>query len=230
MKMLHKTVELLINHMSSTDKLSLVSYDDRVEVVLGLSKMDASGKKNALTALRNIEARGSTDLCAGLMQGLDVLSGRTTNKNEVSSVLLMTDGLVNHGVQDRATLVNKTRAKIEGMKNPTSLYTFGFGSDHDATLLTQLSGVGRGSYYFMQTTEAIPQAFADCIGGLMSVVAQNIDVCITPADGFHINDIVTNFPKSTSQDSNNTTNTQFVWEISLARSARICWWTCTCLL
>eukprot|EP00301_Raphidiophrys_heterophryoidea_P019621 c4517_g1_i1.p1 GENE.c4517_g1_i1~~c4517_g1_i1.p1 ORF type:complete len:475 (+),score=184.24 c4517_g1_i1:57-1427(+) len=196
MKMLHRTVELLIQHLKDIDRLALVSYDDNVETPLELTKMDENGKSKARDALKNITDRGCTNLSGGLMQGLEVLANRQT-KNEVSSVLLMTDGLANRGVTDKTQLVEMTRAKVQSLNNPTTVYTFGFGSDHDAALLGQMADAGRGSYYFMNTPDSIPQAFADCVGGLMSVVAQNIELTITSASqDVVIRDVVTNFPKT----------------------------------
>eukprot|EP00301_Raphidiophrys_heterophryoidea_P019155 c4132_g1_i1.p1 GENE.c4132_g1_i1~~c4132_g1_i1.p1 ORF type:complete len:495 (+),score=128.16 c4132_g1_i1:123-1487(+) len=195
MKMLHRTVELLIQHMKDDDRLALVSYDDFVETPLPLTKMDTSGKALAKQALKLVTERGCTNLSGGLFQGLELLAQRQHFKNEVSSVLLMTDGLANAGVTNRPQLVDMTQRKIALMRNPTSVYTFGFGSDHDATLLGQIADAGRGNYYFMQTPDSIPQAFAGCIGGLMSVFAQNIEMTITATDGIIITDVITMFPK-----------------------------------
>lgn len=33
---------------------------------------------------------------------------------------------------------------------------------------------GNGIYYYIENQEAIPAAFADCLGGLLSVTAQKI--------------------------------------------------------
>ena len=81
-------------------------------------------------------------------------------------------------------------------KDPINLFTFGYGTDHNSELLSSLASKCGGSYYFMQTTDSIPEAFADCLGGLMSVVAQNISVTLTAADGVSINSLLTNFKTS----------------------------------
>eukprot|EP00301_Raphidiophrys_heterophryoidea_P009099 c13422_g1_i1.p1 GENE.c13422_g1_i1~~c13422_g1_i1.p1 ORF type:complete len:487 (+),score=112.62 c13422_g1_i1:107-1462(+) len=195
MKMLHRTVELLIQHLKECDRLSIVAYDDVVQTPLAMTNMDENGKAKARQALREVKERGGTDLCSGLLGGLNVLATRTT-KNEVSSVLLMTDGLANEGITDKSQIIAQTIAKIQSLKNPVTVYTFGFGSDHDASLLADIATAGSGSYYFMKTPDSIPQAFADCVGGLMSVVAQNIEMTVTAAPGISIQDVLTNFPKT----------------------------------
>ena len=55
---------------------------------------------------------------------------------------------------------------------------FGFGSDHDGDLLTAISNAANGVYYFIDSTEKIAECFADCLGGLLSVVGQNLTLTI----------------------------------------------------
>jgi len=58
------------------------------------------------------------------------------------------------------------------------LHTFGFGSNHNATLLQQLAENFDGMYFFMQDEESIKSGFANCLGGLMTTVALNIEVSV----------------------------------------------------
>jgi hypothetical protein len=72
------------------------------------------------------------------------------------------------------------------LKKPT-VYTFGFGTDHsnkflnikkDANMIKEISDEGNGSYYFLEKQDDIPKSFADCLGGLLSIVSQNIILTI----------------------------------------------------
>lgn len=68
-----------------------------------------------------------------------------------------------------------------------SLYTFGIGGDHNADLLKGLADAANsGSYFFIENEELIPESFASALGGLMSVVAQNLLLRIETADGVTI--------------------------------------------
>jgi len=51
--------------------------------------------------------------------------------------------------------------------------------------LLSLSRATLGQYYFLKDAEAIPAAFADCLGGLVSVVAQNATLELRPTGGRH---------------------------------------------
>ena len=59
--------------------------------------MNKDNKEYAITKIESIECGSSTNLCGGLLQGLCTILDRGETKNDVASVLLLTDGLANHG-------------------------------------------------------------------------------------------------------------------------------------
>jgi hypothetical protein len=119
-----------------------------------------------------------------------VCNSRKDDKNEVSSLLLFTDGLANYGIQKSDEII-KELTKYDPL--PCTIYTFGFGSDHDPNLLKAISDKGNGVYAFITDKDTIATAFADCLGGLLSVVAQNIQIQIQPLNGIIISKINTTF-------------------------------------
>jgi len=64
--------------------------------------------------------------------------------------------------------------KVQGFR----LHSFGFGSNHNADLLQQLAERFDGMYFFMEREESIKSCFANCLGGLMTTVALDIEVSI----------------------------------------------------
>jgi len=70
------------------------------------------------------------------------------------------------------------KKNLKVLKKRTSVFTFGFGKDHDANMLRAISEEGQGIYYFLEKKDDIPKSFADCLGGLLSVVSQNITLTI----------------------------------------------------
>jgi len=107
---------------------------------------------------------------------------------------LFTDGLANHGVSSTDGIL-----KAMGSDFGCSVHTFGFGSDHDANMLKAISDRGSGVYFFLKDKDDIPDAFADCMGGLLSVVGQNISLQLKGINGVTIKKIYTKF--KTSSDS-----------------------------
>jgi len=82
-----------------------------------------------------------------------------------------------------------------------SIHTFGFGSDHDALLLKAIADKVGGVYFFIQDKDQIADAFTDCLGGLLSVVGQNIALQVQPVEGVNITGIKTAF-KVTKRENN----------------------------
>eukprot|EP01147_Barroeca_monosierra_P010933 gene10933-3007_t len=169
------TLNFLVKNLTQNDRLSLVSYDSNIQLAFPLTKMDSSGKKFAEDAIAALHAGSCTNLSGGLFKGIEQMQTRDT-KNNVSSILLMTDGIANEGLVGQQLL--DTTRRLVGERSDFTIYTFGYGSDHEADLLRNISEIGNGMYYFIEGDESIAEAFGDCLGGLLSVVAQNISVQI----------------------------------------------------
>merc|ERR1719487_16993 len=118
----------------------------------------------------------------------------------VRSVFLFTDGQANEGVTDKAKLVSMVQKMVDA-KRPVRVHTFGFGSDHCEELLSSLAEAGSGNYYYIDKEENIATAFADALGGLMSVAMQNITLSFVPADGVVVEDVHTPFANSSNADN-----------------------------
>jgi hypothetical protein len=68
---------------------------------------------------------------------------------------------------------------------------FGFGRDHDEDLLVNVSKLKDGNFYFVDKLDTVDECFASALGGLMSVVALDINLFVTnssfkPFDGISI--------------------------------------------
>jgi len=108
--------------------------------------------------------------------GLDIMEQRR-QKNKVASILVLTDG------QDASTHARLPSLISRAERAHCSIYAFGFGADHDARLMTELAEQARTPFSFVEDTEAkIREAFAGTVGGLLSVVAQDIKLTLK----FHV--------------------------------------------
>jgi hypothetical protein len=63
--------------------------------------------------------------------------------------------------------------------------------------LKGIADQGSGSYFYIQNTDNIPEAFADCLGGLLSVCGQNISLKFEAQNGTTIKQIITRFKTNT---------------------------------
>ncbi|HEY0608555.1 MAG TPA: VWA domain-containing protein, partial [Chitinophaga sp.] len=173
-----RAAKFLVDQLSKDDYLSIVNYDDQVEVT---SPSQPVKNKEALKqALDRIGDRGATNLSGGMLEGFSQV--KTTRKDGyVNRVLLLTDGLANQGIVDPAALKRLVDKKYQ--EEGIALSTFGLGADYNEDLLTMLAETGRANYYFIESADKIPQLFAQELKGLLSVVAQNATVQISLPPG-----------------------------------------------
>jgi hypothetical protein len=165
-----KAVAHGIRLLRPDDALNVVVYDHEVETVLERMPATAAEKKQALAALGQIEARGSTNLAEGWFTGARALGGAQPD-SRVRRVLLLTDGLANQGITDPAGLREAAaRFRAEGIGTST----FGLGNDFDEELLTALAAEGGGHFYFIEQAAQIPDFFASELGEVLDVVARDV--------------------------------------------------------
>jgi hypothetical protein len=166
-----------------------------------LQRLTPEYKDRCLQVIDCLTTRGSTNISAAI--GLAAQEMHAIEfPNPVRSILLLTDGLANVGIQDSKGLVELVQnslnfsSKATGVvpsatvpvtsasfppsqleldtKIPISLHAFGYGEDHDADLLESISiATEGGTYYYIEADKNVAEAFGDAIGGVVSVVAQN---------------------------------------------------------
>jgi len=195
LNLVKETLKFMLQQLKPQDSLSLITYETNVKVDIPLTQMTDANKAEATEIVEKIKDAGNTNLSGGLIAGLEQLM-KKTSKNEVASVLLFTDGLANVGLRKTSELVNvveKTRAQIAGS---STIFTFGFGADHDSNMLRSIAEAGKGLYYFIENADSIPESFADCIGGLMSVVAQNVSLTVEPLNNVPLKKAHTHYETS----------------------------------
>ncbi|CAN8295046.1 unnamed protein product [Cochlearia groenlandica] len=167
--LMKNAVSFVIQNLGEKDRLSVIAFSSTARRLFPLILMTETGKQAAIQAVNSLVAGGGTNIAEGLMIGARVIEDRRF-KNPVSGMMLLSDG------QDNFTLNHfevRLRADYESLL-PRScripIHTFGFGSDHDAELMHTISQVSSGTFSFIEAEDVIRDAFAQCIGGLLSVV------------------------------------------------------------
>merc|ERR1712137_1020248 len=190
---LKETLEFIIKEMSKKDRLAIVEYDTNVRVTLNLTTMDETGKAIATSVAKALRTGSSTNMSGGLEAGLKLIPTDVDNKTVVST-LLMTDGHANVGEKTAAGMIGIIRKLQQQGLGRSTVNTFGFGKDHNATMLKEISDAAEGMYYFIENADSIATSFADCLGGLLSVSAQGIELTIEACGGNTIGKIHTDKP------------------------------------
>jgi Ca-activated chloride channel homolog len=159
-------VQQSLRMLRPEDRFSLVVYDSVVDVLASSAHATPAAIRAALDALSMVGPRNSTDLCSGWMRGCEQVAG-FVDRERISRVLLLTDGLANHGITDRTELA---RHSAELRQRGVSTSTFGVGADFDERLLRDMSHEGGGNFYFLENARQIPDLITSELGEALEVV------------------------------------------------------------
>jgi hypothetical protein len=174
--MLRDTLKYLVTQLSDKDRLSIVSFDSSVSYVCGLQRGTAERKaqlEGTIDRHPDLQARGGTTIWYGVEAALQLLTARKT-QNPVSSILLLTDG------QDSGA-VSHIPEMVQRLPQSCVVHTFGYGSDHEVGICSGYAEAGHGTFTYIEQLDQVYDAFATVLGGLLSVVAQNLTLTVTPA-------------------------------------------------
>lgn len=167
-----QAAQMLVQNLGLRDTLSIVLYNDTVETLLMPEKVQRKDLINQQIA--GIKPGGTTNLSGGWLEGCSLVQ-RHQSADVLNRVILMTDGLANRGVTDRARLVEMAGQKLgEGI----STTTMGLGTDFNEDLLMEMASAGGGAFYFIESPEVTPLIFEEELHGLLNLVGQNLTITL----------------------------------------------------
>jgi hypothetical protein len=105
----------------------------------------------------------------------EVMKRRQT-VNPITSIFVLTDGVET----SKDPFGDITRSlNLSGVKDQNfTISCFGFGADHDEQLLLKVANLKDGNFYFIEKLDTVDEAFADALGGLMSIVAFDAQISV----------------------------------------------------
>jgi Ca-activated chloride channel homolog len=187
--LLRETATKIVQNLTEDDEIAIVTFTDVSEVVL--SRINAGNKGHIFEVINRLDAKALTNMSAGLFDGFRQINEKFKG---VQRVMLLTDGLANQGTSHRSGLLDI----VKNRDSECTISTFGFGSDADQELLADMAKAGGGNYYYI-TTSDIGSVFARELGGLVSCVAQNIEITVNPSADNEIIEILNGY---TVEDKN----------------------------
>ncbi|QNB45487.1 VWA domain-containing protein [Thermanaerosceptrum fracticalcis] len=175
-----KAVKFALEHLEAKDTVSLVTFEDQVEVLVPAEK--ALYKDQISQAVNGIVTGGCTNLSGGLLKGAAQVKANLKD-GQVNRVILLTDGIANKGITSHHALVEKTKEIKAGN---ITVSTLGVGSDFQEDLLVDMAEGGGGNFYFIGSPDRIPEIFDQELQGLLSITGQNLELALLPAAGVKI--------------------------------------------
>ena len=186
--LLKQAMAFVIRNLRPSDRLSVVTFSSSAWRLFPLRKMTAFGQEQSLQAVDSLVANGGTNIAEGLWKAARVMEDRQA-RNPVSSSIILSDGVDTHTLPnpprhgappDYGRLV--PRSILPGSGHHVPIHAFGFGLDHDSRAMHAVAEMSSGTFSFIDAVGSIQDAFAQCIGGLLSVVAQEARLSVECAD------------------------------------------------
>lgn len=167
-----KSLTFLLKFLQKSDYISLVTFSSNSEILIQNINCSNEYMEAFRYTIQTLKAEGGTNLSAGLLNVKNILE-QTTHTCK-TGLIILTDGHTNEGL----TRSDDILRIINGIKvvNPSiSITTIGYNDDHNANLLKDIATNGNGSYNIVNNIEQVATVFGDILGGLMSVVVQNVN-------------------------------------------------------
>lgn len=178
-----QAIQFIIKNLNRRDTVSVVTYDDKVDVILPPTK--ALDKKMIEQLISKIEPGGSTNLSGGLLEGFSMVR-KNLRTGQINRVLLISDGLANVGITDPKRIQEITSQRTRG---GITVSTFGVGQFFNEKLLTGIAEYGSANYYYIDQSDKIPEIFSRELEGLLAVVAQNCTIRIKSRNGTSVENV-----------------------------------------
>lgn len=172
--LLKRAMGFVIQHLGPQDRLSVIAFSSTAHRLFPLRRMTDTGRTEALQAINSRKCNGGTNIAEGLKKGAKVMTERKL-KNPVSSIILLSDGQDTYNLSTGSQMRGDYRSLLP-VSIHVPVHTFGFGTDHDAASMHSISETSGGTFSFIESEETIQDAFAQCMGGLLSVVVQELEV------------------------------------------------------
>jgi Ca-activated chloride channel homolog len=158
----------VVDNLRGSDILGVVEYDDRITTLWRSQPLENPREVKEL--IEGLEPRGSTNLCGGLMEGVDQ-AHRYINSERINRVILLSDGLANTGITNHAQIARMVRsAKARGI----TVSAIGLGLDYDENLMQAIAENGGGNYYYVESPSQMNRIFAQELAMLSKTYAKNV--------------------------------------------------------
>jgi Ca-activated chloride channel homolog len=176
-----------VDQMLPSDRLSVVSFDDRIDVLFPSEPV--TNKQSMKDLISRVEARGSTALHEAWVRG-----GLTVSENideqGINRVVLITDGLANVGITSNDDIVSQS---LELFNRGVSTSTIGIGADFNEDLLMPMAQSGGGNAWHVVEPDDMQRIFQVELEGLVTQFAHTVSMSLIPADGVRITDLLNDF-------------------------------------
>ncbi|CAD8103462.1 unnamed protein product [Paramecium primaurelia] len=168
--MVKQSLIVLLQSLGVQDRLQLIIFDDYAHSLTPLINVTKQNKIYFTYIIQQIEANGGNCILEAIKMAFCQLKNRE-HKQYQTLIFLFSDGI--------GFTFPEIKEQIKTFQEVFPLHTFGFGQDHDARMMTQISDLTCGSFYFVQDLIFLDEYFQDALGGVHSVFGEELEITIT---------------------------------------------------
>ncbi|TVU26796.1 hypothetical protein EJB05_29360, partial [Eragrostis curvula] len=195
MDSMKQAMMFVIDNLGPDDRLAIVSFDDEPQHLTDLRVMNDVNRAIAKQVVRILRAGGGVNMGLALNEAAKILRDRTPEKrsNRVGRIIFLSDSEDESG--DFLNISHEFPAE-----------TFGLSDDHDPNDLFDIAMKTKGLYSYVTDNpfflrDHIMKAFAQSLGGLISITAMDMQVNLRTLNGVTITSIESGiYPVSMSSD------------------------------
>ncbi|KAJ8541261.1 hypothetical protein K7X08_002077 [Anisodus acutangulus] len=169
-QMLKRAMRLVISSLGSVDRLSIVAFSATPTRLLALRRMTPQGQRSARRIIDRLVVSQGTCVGEALRKAQKVLEERR-DRNPVASIMLLSDG------QDEKIQGSNTDNAHNRLSESPRVSSTRFGH---IEIPVHSSGFGKKAGYSHEPAE---DAFSKCVGGLLSVVIQDLKIQLDFSSG-----------------------------------------------
>ncbi len=177
---LKQAVKAVVDQLGEDDYLSLLIFDDEVEVILdSQAVLDREAIKRKVDLLI---PRGGTQISLGLKQGMEEIK-KNYSEQRINRILLLTDGETWGDEEECLSLAQ------EAEKMGVSITALGIGEEWNENLLLKIAeSSGAGSHWIQEPTEILDY-FQEEIKAVQSVVVTGMEATVRLSKGVKLQGI-----------------------------------------
>jgi Ca-activated chloride channel family protein len=161
---------LLVDRLSSEDRLSVVAFDHRAKVLVPNQLI--TDRQQIKKQIMQLTADGGTSIDEGLRLGIEELA--KAKHDTVSQAFLLTDGENEHGDNERCLKF----AQLAASYNLT-LNTLGFGDNWNDKVLEKIADAGMGALSYIQHPDQAVSEFGRLFSRMQTVGLTNAQLLLS---------------------------------------------------
>lgn len=167
----------LVNSLTPADTFSLVAFDDTANLLVPAQHV--TNKARIRNLIAGLYPGGGTNIYDGLAKAYGQVHKNTTSEG-INRVILLSDGQVTSGVQDRTQFHHLAASEVDKDVETSAV---GVGVEFNEDLMLSLARDGKGNYHFLKDGADTQQVFARELNELTHVVAKDVKLRIQLAPG-----------------------------------------------